>query len=105
MMADFRVVVSWTEVSRSRDGRDVHLSYGKVYPAEDRDQARALLVRARNNNGWAPETAFDVQVDGWPDLRSYDPAPEVTAKGISMMRAALANASGPLVKDLRVSAA
>jgi len=103
---DFRVVVSWTEVTRKGD-HDVHLTYGKVYPVEDREAAKALYTQAKGNNGWAPDHAFDIQIDAFgPGLRPRDPSPEVRAKGLAMVRAAIAHCRGPLSqKDLEEAVA
>ena len=101
MSADLRVVVSWTEVTREND-RLVHLFYAKTYPAADLENARQLYARALSANGWAPETAHDVAVDlvGRDVPQTERQSPEQFRAGMAMVREALANAHGPLAKDL-----
>ena len=104
MSADLRVVVSWTEVTREND-RLVSLFYSHTYPAADLENARQLYARALSANGWAPDIAHDVAVDlvGRDVPYAERQSPEQFRKGMSMVREALANAHGPLAKDLSSS--
>lgn len=94
---DFRIVVSWVEITR-RDGKDVRLGYAKTYSAPDLEAAKVMHSRALMSNGWAPETAHDVEIQltGKDAPKDELPSPEQRRAGFAMMRKALAEATGPL---------
>jgi hypothetical protein len=105
----YRVIVSWHEYEVSREGgRGARHLCGEVhFPGSDTlNEAKKLLARARMNNGWAPaDIAHDVEVELHGEGLPQPPvcSPPEHAKGMAMVREALAKCPGPLLKGLHGS--
>ena len=101
---NYRVSVSWTEITRE-GGSDVHLQYGQLYypGIDDLDAGKLLYSRALQNGGWAaPETAHNVQIElRGEGVGQLPPStPEQVAGHPREIRRILAGCSGPLTKGL-----
>lgn len=90
MSADYRVHVSWVELHH-RGQDEERLVFAKVYPAPGKQAAIELWRQARQDNGWAPRHAVEVQVDlAGPDLNwTRAPSPANLA-GVAAAREELA---------------
>lgn len=95
---DFRVVVSWIEITR-RDGKEMRIPYAATYIQQTLEESIAFRARALMNNGWLDSTAHEIEIElmGKDAPRAEPSSPEQRRAGLAAIRRAIADATGPLL--------